>query len=429
MYSRSLVIFLKRMNAIFLFFILILLSSSLLTSDVKAQSLKDVIEYTLVNYPSIAQAEANAASASADLERAHSAYWPTLGVEVYTQNDYVRYENGYQTPTYGIGPVAKLPLYTFGRLEADVARQDAAKSEALEKIKTAKDDAVMAAIENYIGWARSLELVAIAQENLEGHELIAADTKRIVDSDPGRRFDLIQAQTRVEGARLMVSQRKAELQQSISRLARYWPRPMPAVKAANPVGLDEFKNAMPTAIETAFDDVEKGHPYLMQLHARGAAAEAALAGAKAQLMPSVSLQVSSINNGTAQLLLNAPLFDRAATSGSIVAAAANLNAAQMALDEGILVIRERMLVSFVDYKTASERMTVSANQAKRGKELLAAYREQFLAGRRSLIEVLNAQNEYFGYRMTTTTSIYDMKLARFKLMAAMGRLAAGYRAK
>jgi len=392
----------------------------------RSQSLKEVIEYTLNNYPSIAQAEATATSVTADLERARSAYWPTLGVEVYTQNDYVRYGSGYHEPVYGVGPVAKMPIYTFGRLEAEVDRQGALKNEAFEKIKTAKDDAVMAAVENYIGWARSLELVAISTENLAGIEQIASDTEKIVASDPGRKFDLIQAQTRVEGARLLVSQRQAELQQSISRLARYWPQPMPAVKAASPVGLDEFKNAMPSDIETAFGGIEKSHPYLLQLRSRVTAAEAALASAKAQLMPSLSVQVSSVNNGTAQLLLNAPLFDRTATSGSIDAAAASLNATKMAFDEGRLITREKMLISFVDHKTASERMLVSAKQAKRGKELLSAYREQFIAGRRSLIEVLNTQNEYFGYRMTTITSVYDIKLARFRLMAAMGRLATGY---
>jgi adhesin transport system outer membrane protein len=424
---RGLVSVFKKYHLDTLFFVSCVIASlSYSIETAQSQSLKDVIEYTLNNYPSIAQAEANATSVTADLERARSAYWPTLGVEVYTQNDYVRYGSGYHVPVYGVGPVAKMPIYTFGRLEAEVNRQGALKDEAVEKIKTAKDDAVMAAVENYIGWARSLELVAISSENLAGHEQIAGDTEKIVASDPGRRFDLIQAQTRVEGARLLVSQRQAELQQNISRLARYWPQPMPAVKAANPVGLDEFKNAMPSNIDVAFSDVEKSHPYLMQLRSRIMAAEASLANAKAQLMPSISVQVSSVNNGTAQLLLNAPLFDRTATSGSIDAATANLNATKMAFDEGRLITREKMLISFVDHKSASERLAVSAQQSKRGKELLTAYREQFLAGRRSLIEVLNAQNEYFGYRMTTATSVFDIKLARFRLMAAMGRLATGY---
>jgi len=396
------------------------------SSQAQAQTLADVVRYAVNNYPSIAQAEANAAAADADLAKARAAYWPTIGIEAYGQNDYKRYTNDYTRPLMGIGPVARVPIYTFGRIEAEIDRQEALKSAAEKKISSVRDDVAVAAVENYLAWARSLELLALARENLVAHQRILDDTARIVQSDPGRLFDQIQAETRVEGARLIVAQREAELQQAIARISRYWPTPMPAVKAANPRGLDDFRRSMPSNIEEAMRETDKSHPYLVQLAAQVTAAEAAVESAKAQLRPSLSAQVSSLNNGTAQLVFNVPIFDRGATEGSIKAALANVTAAKLALDEGRLQLREKMLIALVDFRTAEQRRKVSEDQAKKGEQLLIAYREQFLAGRRTLLDLLQTQNEYFNYRMNATQGVYDIRLSRFRLMAAMGRLATAY---
>ena len=392
----------------------------------QAQTLGDVIKYAVNHYPAIAQAEANAAAAEAELAKAQAAYWPTVGVEAYGQNDYKRYRSDMTRPTLGVGPVAKIPIYTFGRIESEIDRQSALKDAADKKISSARDDTALAAAENYLAWARSLELLDLAKENLTGHQRIHDDTLKIVQSDPGRQFDQIQAATRLEGARLLFAQREAEVQQAAARLARYWPSPMPAVKSANPRGLDDFRGQMPKSSEAAYLDSEKSHPYLNALAAQITAAEAGISSAKAQTRPSISAQVSSLNNGTAQLVFNLPLFDRGATDGTVKAAIASAGAARMALDEGRLQIREKILISLVDFKTAEKRKQVSEDQAKKGRQLLTAYREQFLAGRRTLLDLLQTQNDYFGYRMTTTTGLFDIRLSRFRLMAAMGRIATAY---
>lgn len=411
-----------RVSRLFCFTIGLIVSSE----PLYAQSLGEVVRYALVNYPTIAQAQATAAATDADLAKAYAAYWPTLGVETYGQNDYNRYQGNSKRPLFGVGPVARIPIYSFGRFEAEVDRQTALKSAAENKILSVRDDVAMAAAENYLTWARSLEMLKLARENLDEHLRIQKDTENIVESDPGRRFDLIQAETRVEGARLTVAQREAEVLQSAAHLSRFWPAPMPAVKSARPVGMDEFTREMPKSIESAIKQVETKHPYLEQLQQQVKAAEASVDGAKAQLNPSIGAQISSVNNGTAQLVLNVPLFDRTASAGSIKAAIANVGAAKLALDEGRILLRDKMLVAFVDYQTGEKRRKVSAEQADKGRQLLETYREQFIAGRRTLLDLLQIQNDYFSYRINTVQGVYDIRLARFRLMAAMGRLASSY---
>ena len=51
------------------------------------------------------------------------------------------------------------------------------------------------------------------------------------------------------------------------------------------------------------------------------------------------------------------------------------------------------------------------------------YRLQFRLARRSLLDLLNVQNEAFGYQAAAVQTQFDHRLSRIRLAAAMGELA------
>jgi outer membrane protein TolC len=69
------------------------------------------------------------------------------------------------------------------------------------------------------------------------------------------------------------------------------------------------------------------------------------------------------------------------------------------------------LKSYNDYAASAEQM-------------VAAYREQFKIGRRTLLEVLNAENELFTARSNVESTRQDMALASWRLVALQGRMRA-----
>jgi outer membrane protein, adhesin transport system len=72
---------------------------------------------------------------------------------------------------------------------------------------------------------------------------------------------------------------------------------------------------------------------------------------------------------------------------------------------------EASLKSYNDYVASAEQMVV-------------AYREQFKIGRRSLLEVLNAENELFTARSNVESTRQDMAIASWRLVALQGRMRA-----
>ena len=53
---------------------------------------------------------------------------------------------------------------------------------------------------------------------------------------------------------------------------------------------------------------------------------------------------------------------------------------------------------------------------------MASYRLQFSIGQRTLLDVLNAENELFAARSSLYTGAYSVALGELRVLAAMGRL-------
>jgi adhesin transport system outer membrane protein len=68
------------------------------------------------------------------------------------------------------------------------------------------------------------------------------------------------------------------------------------------------------------------------------------------------------------------------------------------------------------------RLGVLRNYSEASAEVVEAYRAQFRIGQRSLLDVLNAENENFTARSNYLTSAYSVDAGVYRLLAAMGRM-------
>ena len=69
---------------------------------------------------------------------------------------------------------------------------------------------------------------------------------------------------------------------------------------------------------------------------------------------------------------------------------------------------------------------MGARQVLTGQVLVDGYFKQFQAGRRSLLDLLNVQSDLYAYRNNALSAGYDEHLARARVTAASGKLAAAY---
>jgi len=410
------------------------LACALACCSVQAQTLTEVVQQALTSYPALASAQAKAEAARADIARARSAHYPQLSVGA-SANSYASGSTPNALGNTSFSPTAKVNLWSGGRIEADAQRSEALTLASEAQRLVTQEDVALQATEAYLNWAKTADLYQLSVRNLNGHLETLEDIRKIAQVDAGRRIDLEQAQVRVDNARLAMQQRKSDLVQAMQKLQRFWKDEM----AARPMGLTEATaangplGALPLSIEEATGHVKDELPALAQYRAQVSAAEAAVRQAQGLHWPTVDLVSSrQFNTNTqrfdtlTQLQLNMAVYNGYGTQAQVEAAAAQLRAARAALDEARLTQREKVANAWQEWATSASRARLGATQSDVGDKVVEGYRQQFRLARRSLLDLLNIQADSFNYRSGALAALHDERIARARLLAAMGALAARF---
>ena len=107
---------------------------------------------------------------------------------------------------------------------------------------------------------------------------------------------------------------------------------------------------------------------------------------------------------------------------SIAAALEAVRAAQEAVNTQTLRLRSAVQTQWFEYKAAQASLTSYQDYAAQAVEVARSTAEQFRIGRRSLLEVLNAENELFTARSNAATTQIDIQLAQWRLSSLRGVL-------
>lgn len=384
----------------------------------QAGSMAAVVREALVRYPAALAARSQVSGALAELDKASAARWPVVGLGASA------YQQSSGDSTSSVTPQATYTVYAGGGIEAAVQRTEQLVRAAEGKLSGTLEDVAQQAAEAYLMWARALDQKALAEQNLSVLTQMADDVRKIVAVDAGRAVDLSQAVVRVNAAALTVYQRDVELQQMRARLMRY-----SDALPTHPVGLDDVSLTAPGSLESALAAANYAHPLLVQAVAQLGAAKAGVDVARAQTRPKVdwtwSRQVNPFSMQTSnfqQLSVTMPVFNGGAGEAGVRSAIEQVQAAHNTLDEQTLVLREKISTAWADWAMAQQRVSLNQDQSLAGQKLVESYRLQFRLARRSLLELLNVQNEAFGYTSAAVQMQYDYRLARVRLAAAMGEL-------
>jgi adhesin transport system outer membrane protein len=187
---------------------------------------------------------------------------------------------------------------------------------------------------------------------------------------------------------------------------------------------------IPSSLAQAVDMVSLDLPTIAQARAQVEAAQAGVRVAKSQFWPTVDLSVSKQANTAngrqeafTQLQVNAPSYNGGGTAALVEGAVGQLKAAEFALEEAQLLAREKAALAWQEWASARSRAVVGASQSDVGDQLVNGYRQQFRVARRSLLDLLNIQADSFNYRSAARAAFHDERLARVRLLAAIGDLA------
>lgn len=373
----------------------------------------------------MASAQYKTEAAKADITRARAAHWPQLSWSA----SYSDYRSDSLPNRWIQTPVLNLNLWSGGRIQADVERYEALAKAGQKQEYATREDVALLSSEAYLQWAHHTQMVHLARENLASHEKILRDFQLIAQVDSGRRIDLNQAQVRFDNAQLTLLRSETDMRLAAERLARMLMAPAPA----EPTGQDLSPAVPYTSLAQAQAALGDQHPMIARLLAQREAALAAVRYAQAQSAPTVNLShAKSTTPGLAQgqfvtqLQLNLPLIDGGSAKGAVGAALANLQALEADLLETRLVLNEQLSSAWSSWQASRNRAEMGREQTRTAQKLVYGYEQQFRAGRRSLLDVLNIQSDLFTYQSNAANALHESRLSQLRVLASLGLLAHAY---
>jgi outer membrane protein TolC len=393
----------------------------------QAQPLEAVVADVVRTHPRLTAARAGAYGVEAEIEVANAALRPKLGFSGGAGRGR-NFSSNTANPAGDISMQGSLPLYDGNRSINEIARQESRFVNASERANQVRDTLINQTTDAYIEVIKQQSLEKIAISNVEAHESLMAKVNEIVQLDRGRAIDATQVAVRLQQARVNLNARRNALNEANTALEDLTGRAIQGEKMVR-----DPSSIMPSGLPEAtawLDD----HPSVKAARADAKAAERAAQIAAAWAQPKVDLLGTLSNpnsftnhryfsNADVRLGVQWSAFD----GGAGKAAAASANQQKIAAAEQTKsVVRDLssdVSRSWAQMKSREGRFVAYTDLAKRAREVREAYWEQFRIGRRSILDLLNAENEGFLATLQAEQERQELMQNQYRVLATTGRLA------
>ena len=417
----------------------LLLSVALATSTwASAQTLKEVVQLAVETNPQVGTIAKRKDAADAAVEAAKGAYFPKLDFLYGAGTERSQNATTLATNPTGFvrmhrhqeGMVLNQMIFDGFGTASEVARRRAISDAAAHRVYATAEEIALQAIDAYIDVIKNKELVSFAKDNLGAHLRTFDQVKLRSDKGVGRRADLEQVEARLALATANVSSAESTLRDAEIAYLK--------VVGRNPINLAAVPD--PKNVPSSVDDAVKAgfanHPTLKSSYSDIEQAQAQRELARSFWAPRLEFEASYTNNrnldGTLgpnrdrllMLYLKWNLFRGGFDYHRLKETALQIDEASEISRNTNRQVENAVRLAYNAYATGRDRVPSLARYVKSSDATRAAYAQQFAIGQRTLLDLLDAENEYFTARTTETTGRYIQLSAKYRVLNAMGQLLA-----
>lgn len=315
----------------------------------------------------------------------------------------------------------------------EVERLDRAKLVRYYELLGASENVALEATRAYLDVSRFRELVRLAQRNYADHLRVFNQIEERVRSGAGRGVDLEQISGRLALAESNLMTEASNLHDVTARYLRIVGE-LPAETLAPPPELDD---RLPPSVAEAVDLAFQGNP---EFHAAIENIESSRAEhqrTKAAFQPRLDIRgrAGEYHNDSGfdepferrdrhsiELVASMNLYRGGSDLASFRAASDRV---EQAINQRELVctnVRQDTQIAYNDTRRLREQLNYLNQHRQSIDRVRGAYQQQFDIGQRTLLDVLDSENEYFEASRAYVNAQYDVALADARTLAAMGQL-------
>jgi len=395
-------------------------------------SMQEAISLAVKTNPEILQAQFNKEAIEFERKQAQGLFHPRIDVE--GSAGVRRLENSTRR-ALGIANDELYPLelslggewtlVDFGRRRGELLRQAARVDGASLRVLERSEFVALEVARQYLDLLLQQRVLAASQDNAAFHRALVEDLGQGVNQGSISVADLQQAEERLQAA----TARQEEAQQAFNE-ANITLRRLTGLDITQPSLPPVLASALPTTLDQAVGLARTRNPLVREATADVDSANAAAASAKGDLYPTIGVEVrgrigddidgfrGETNDLQARAVLRWNLWDGGINRAKLQEMVRRASQSRYRLHELQREAEQDVRTAWSVMQTQGNLVGVLERQSQVSDDLLLSYRSQFNVGRRSLLDVLDAQNTRYNTQVRLETARFSQIFAQYQALAA-----------
>ncbi len=410
----------------------------LTSSYVAADTLYEAVQYGMIANPDILLNTAKGLSAKQAIDKAKGGLYPSIDVtggfgRQRSVNPTSAAIDDTPSTTLNIVESAvelRQRLFAGGGIINEVKRNQYLTEAQKWITQGIAEDLALEITKNYFAVLLHERLYAYSIENLKAHKAVFKMIKERADAGITRTAEVDQANARLALAEANKISALADLQEvkiNYAKTVGKWPEnlQMPHVPARK-----SLPNNLARIIEKGLDN----HPTVKSSYADIKEAKAQYDVARAAYYPEVNLVLNSSKNknlggligpndsDTVAVRMNYNAFRGGADAARIRETAYQVQEAYETKNRTLLELKETIRLAWNAYVASALRIQPLKQHVTASRKTRTAYQDEFKVGKRTLLDLLDSQNEYYQSQIELARAENDEILSRYRILNGMGCL-------
>ncbi|MDG1581755.1 TolC family outer membrane protein [Pseudomonas sp. GOM6] len=406
-------------------------------SQAQAMTLSEAIQSTIDNHPELHASMNDRLSADEDVKVAKGGYLPTVDLlagygREQTDSPSTRAlgDHNKETLNYRDAELRlRQMLFDGFNTPNEVARTKSVVDSRAYYVQGTSESLALRTVEVYLDVLKRREMVALAENNLQAHLRVNDQIGLRSEQGVGSNADLDQSKARLALAENNLYTEQVNLADAEANFFSATGR-MPD-ELETPASI---KGEIPEDLAAARQGVMDNNPYLKSAQADVYAAEKQYEVAKAPFYPRFDLELATTaddnvqgdeghyNTWRAAVVMNYNLFNGMRDKARLQSAAHQINQSMDIRNNALRVLNENLMLAWNAMENARKQTDKARDYADYSARSREAYQQQFGLGQRTLLDLLDSENELFTANRRYVEVRYTEEFSMYRLLSAMGSL-------
>ena len=401
-------------------------------------TLREIAQKAVLNNPEVVAKWHNFRASVEEVDVASGGYLPRVDLTAGTGREYLkqplfsgssRSQEGYYDRNGWLVSLNQM-LFDGFATRNEVKRLGKAQLVRYYELLDASEAIALEAARAYLDVIRYRFLVDLAEDNYVSHRATFEQLLRRTQSGVGRRVDLEQAASRLALAEVNLTTETANLHDVTARFQRIVNSQPPQVIFSPAL----ISRALPASQQAALEKLFKNNPALLAAQENIEAADYDIAVRRAAYSPRLDFRARTDNaenylgvigdrtNNVAEVVLTYNLFNGGSDRARERQYVERKHMAVDLRDKACRDTRQTLSIAYNDVTRLREQVSFLNIQVGLVEKTRDAYRDQFNVGQRTLLDLLDTENELLSARRAAINADMDLSLAYLRTYAGMGTL-------